>query len=276
MQKEHLKTMEQVQSYFEKRVEKIVESKGKKVIGWDEILEGGLAPNAAVMSWRGVKGGIEAARMGHSVVMSPTTFFYLDYMQGDASIEPPVYATLRLKTTYSYEPVPDSVDPKLIIGGQANLWTEQVYNTRHMQYMIWPRSLAVAECLWSPKEKKDWDNFAARVEGIFPRMDVEQVKYARSMFDAVVTPKKDIAANDSVTVDLSTEVAGLDIYYSFDNSNPDNFYPKYAGTLSIPKDAACLKVVTYRNGQPIGRQLDIPVIDLQRRVGVREPINTGD
>ena len=96
------------------------------------------------------------------------------------------------------------------------------------------------------------------------------------MFDAVVTPKKDVAANDSVTVDLSTEVSGLDIYYSFDNSNPDNFYPKYAGTLSIPKDAACLKVVTYRNGQPIGRQLDIPVIDLQRRVGVREPINTGD
>jgi len=276
MQKEHLKTMEQVQSYFEKRVEKIVESKGKKVIGWDEILEGGLAPNAAVMSWRGVKGGIEAAKMGHSVVMSPTTFFYLDYMQGDASIEPPVYATLRLKTTYSYEPVPDSVDPTLIIGGQANLWTEQVYNTRHMQYMLWPRSMAVAECLWSPKEKKDWDNFAARVEGLFPRMDVEQVKYARSMFDAVVTPKKDVASNDSVTVDLSSEVSGLDIYYSFDNSNPDNFYPKYTGTLLIPKDAACLKVITYRNGQPIGRQLDIPVIDLQRRVGVREPINTGD
>src|SRR3984957_7097000 len=276
MQKEHLKTMEQVQSYFEKRVEKIVESKGKKVIGWDEILEGGLAPNAAVMSWRGVKGGIEAAKLGHSVVMSPTTFFYLDYMQGDASIEPPVYATLRLKTTYSYEPVPDSVDPKLIIGGQANLWTEQVYNTRHMQYMIWPRSMAVAECLWSPKEKKDWDNFAARVEGLFPRLDVEQVKYARSMFDAVVAPKKDVAANDSVTVDLSTEVGGLDIYYTFDIFNPDSFYPKYTGTLSIPKDAACLKVITYRNGQPIGRQLDIPVIDLQRRVGVREPINTGD
>ena len=136
--------------------------------------------------------------------------------------------------------------------------------------------MAVAECLWSPKEKKDWDNFAARVEGIFPRMDVEQVKYARSMFDAIVTPKKDVSANDSVTVDLATEVGGLDIYYSFDNSNPDNYYPKYSGTLSIPKDASCLKVVTYRNGQAIGRQLDVPVIDLQRRVGVREPINTGD
>jgi hexosaminidase len=269
MQKEHLKTMEEVQSYFEKRVEKIVESKGKKVIGWDEILEGGLAPNAAVMSWRGVKGGIAAAKMGHQVVMSPTTFFYLDFMQGDAAIEPPVYATLRLKTTYSYEPVPDSVDPKLIIGGQANLWTEQVYNTRHLQYMVWPRSMAVAEDLWTPKEKKDWDNFTNRVETHFDRFDVEQVKYARSMFDANITVKKDVAVNDSVTVDLATEVSGLDIYYSFDNSNPDSFYPKYTGTLTIPKDASMLKVITYRNGRPIGRQIDIPVLTLQQRAGVR-------
>ncbi|HWB92969.1 MAG TPA: family 20 glycosylhydrolase [Puia sp.] len=276
MKKQHLKNMEEVQSYFEKRVEKIVESKGKKVIGWDEILEGGLAPNAAVMSWRGVKGGIAAAKMGHSVVMSPTTFFYVDYMQGDAAIEPPVYATLRLKTTYSYEPVPDSVDPKYILGGQANLWTEQVYNVRHMQYMLWPRSLAVAECLWSPKEKKDWDNFAGRVEDQFPRMDIDQVKYSRSMFDAIITPKKDYAANDSITVELGTEVSGLDIYYSFDNSNPDNFYPKYTGPLSIPKYASWLKVVTYRNGKPIGRQINVPVIDLQRRCGVREAAPAGD
>jgi hexosaminidase len=276
MQKEHLQTMEQVQSYFEKRVEKIVESKGKKVIGWDEILEGGLAPNAAVMSWRGVKGGIAAAKMGHSVVMSPTTYFYLDYMQGDAAIEPPVYATLRLNTTYSYEPVPDSVDPKYILGGQANLWTEQVYNTRHMQYMVWPRSMAVAEDLWTPKAKKNWDNFARRVETHFDRLDVEQVKYARSMFDAIITTKKDVSANDSITVDLSTEVAGLDIYYSFDNSNPDNFYPKYTGTLNIPKDASWLKVITYRDGKPIGRQINVTILALQQRVGVRPPTKEAD
>ena len=269
MQKEHLTNMEEVQSYFEKRVEKIVESKGKKVIGWDEILEGGLAPNAAVMSWRGVKGGIAAAKMGHQVVMSPTTFFYLDYMQGDAAIEPPVYATLRLKTTYSYEPIPDSVDPKYILGGQANLWTEQVYNTRHLQYMVWPRSMAVAEDLWTPKEKKDWDGFTHRVETHFDRFDVEQVKYARSMFDAIITAKKDVTVYDSVTVDLATEVSGLDIYYSFDNSNPDNFYPKYTSTLTIPRDAVMLKVITYRNGKPIGRQIDVPVLALQQRAGVR-------
>lgn len=268
MQKEGLKDQLEVQSYFEKRVEKIVESKGKKVIGWDEILEGGLAPNAAVMSWRGIKGGIEAAKLGHKVVMSPTTFFYLDYMQGDAAIEPPVYATLRLNKTYSFEPVPDSVDPSLIIGGQANLWTEQIYNTRHMQYMVWPRSMAVAECLWTPKENKDWNNFAKRVETSFARMDVEEVKYARSMFDAIITPKKEVAANDSILVALETEVQGLDIYYSFDNSNPDSFYPKYTGPLAIPKDASWLKVITYRDGKPIGRQINTTIADLQRRVGI--------
>jgi hexosaminidase len=108
MQKEGLKNMEEVQSYFEKRLEKIVESKGKKFMGWDEILEGGLAPDAVVMSWRGMEGGIQAAKMGHDVVMSPTTFVYLDYMQGDPAIEPHVYATLRLNKTYQFEPVPDS------------------------------------------------------------------------------------------------------------------------------------------------------------------------
>jgi len=266
MQKEGLKTQQEVQSYFEKRVEKMVESKGKKVIGWDEILEGGLAPNAAVMSWRGIKGGIEAAKMGHQVVMTPTTFVYLDYMQGDAALEPPVYASLRLKTSYSFEPVPDGVDPKLIKGGQANLWTEQVYNTRHMQYMVWPRSLAVAECLWSPKEKKDWNGFAKRVEAHFSRMDIQQIKYARSMFDPAITVKKDYSANDSIMLDLSPEIEGLDTYYSFDNSNPDNFYPKYSTPLSIPKEASWIKIVNYRDGQPIGQQLNVTIADLKRRV----------
>ncbi len=220
--------MEEVQSYFEKRVEKIVESKGKKVIGWDEILEGGLAPNAAVMSWRGVAGGIAAAKLKHSVVMSPTTFVYLDYMQGDAAIEPPVYATLRLNTVYSYEPVPDSVDPKYIIGGQANLWTEQVYNVRHRQYMVWPRSLAVAEDFWSPKEKKDWNRFA-RTSG---RPSSTAWMSSRSNMPVRCSTPSSRRRRTSTLMTRSpstcrTEVAGLDIYYSFDNSNPDNFYPKY-------------------------------------------------
>ena len=124
-------------------------------MGWDEILEGGLAPNAAVMSWRGMKGGIEAAKMRHEVVMSPTTFAYLDYMQGDVMIEPPVYATLRLSKAYEFEPVPDGVDPKYIKGGQANLWTEQIYNMRHAEYMTWPRAFAIAEVIMVAKRKKE-------------------------------------------------------------------------------------------------------------------------
>ena len=264
MAKENLKTQEEVQSYFEKRIEKIVESKGKKLIGWDEILEGGLAPNAVVMSWRGIKGGIAAAKMGHQVVMSPTTYVYLDYMQGDPISEPRVYATLRLNKTYEFEPVPEGVDAKYIMGGQGNLWTEQVYNTRHLQYMIWPRSLAISEALWSPKEKKNWNGFASKVENNFGRMDLQDIKYSRTMFDPIFTVSK--APNDSLLITLKTEVQGLDIHYSFDNSHPDQFYPVYTQPLLVPRDAVMLKVITYRGKEKMGKQIDMPVAELKRRL----------
>jgi hexosaminidase len=263
MQKENLKDMHEVQSYFVKRVEKIIASKGKKMIGWDEILEGGLAPNATVMSWRGMKGGIEAAQQGHEVVMSPTTFVYIDYMQGDGVIEPPVYSTLRLKTAYQFEPVPDGIDPKLIKGGQANLWTEQVYNMRHAEYMVWPRGMAVAESVWSPKQKKNWNDFAFRVEKHFNRLDASNTKYAPSIYDPIFTARR--IANDQLQVELATEIEGLDIYYSFDNSFPDRFYPKYEKPLIVPKDASNMKVVTYRNNEKMGRDITMPVAELKRR-----------
>jgi hexosaminidase len=267
MQKEGLKTMEEVQSYFEKRLETIVESKGKKFMGWDEILEGGLAPNAAVMSWRGEKGGIEAAKLKHDVVMSPTTYAYLDYMQGDEIIEPHIYATLRLKKSYEFEPVPPGADAKYIIGGQANLWSEQLYNTRHMQYMLWPRGFAIAECVWSPKEKKNWNSFAAKVEQHFKRYDLEEVKYAPSMYDPIFTA---INNNGQLQIELSTEIEGLDIHYSFDNSFPDQFYPKYTAALTPPKDAVMLKLITYRGNKPIGRMIAMPLDVLQKRAGVKK------
>ncbi|RYE28107.1 MAG: beta-N-acetylhexosaminidase, partial [Sphingobacteriaceae bacterium] len=262
-QKEGLKNMEEVQSYFEKRVEKIVESKGKKFMGWDEILEGGLAPDAAVMSWRGMKGGIEAAKMGHEVVMSPTTFAYIDYMQGDAAIEAKVYATLRLQKAYQFEPVPDSVDAKLIKGGQANLWTEQVYNMRKAEYMTWPRGLAIAETLWSPKEKKNWNDFSGRVEAQFPRLEAAEINYAPSVYDPIINVSR---KDTTMSVVLSTEIKDLDIYYSFDNSFPDRFYPKYTQPLLVPKEAAQLKMITYRGKQPIGRMISITIDDLNARL----------
>ncbi|MDZ4807948.1 MAG: family 20 glycosylhydrolase [Bacteroidota bacterium] len=272
MQKEKLKDLDEVQSYFVKRVEKIINSKGKKMIGWDEILDGGLAPNAAVMSWRGMKGGIEAAKQGHEVVMSPTDFAYIDYMQGDGVIEPPVYATLRLKKAYQFDPAPEGIDVSLVKGGQANLWTEQVYNMRHAQYMTWPRGFAIAEALWSPKAKRDpiaigWNDFATRVERHFERLDAAQVKYAPSMYDAIVeVSKKDTA---TIIVKLSTEIEGLSIHYSFDNSFPDNFYPAYREPLTMPRDAAAMKLITYRNNKPIGRMMVLPITELRKRAGIK-------
>ena len=264
MQKEGLKNMEEVQSYFEKRLEKIVISKGKKFMGWDEILQGGLAPSAAVMSWRGIQGGIEAAKLKHDVVMSPTTFAYLDYMQGDVAIEPRIYASLRLNKAYQFEPVPDGIEASFIKGGQANLWTEQVYNMRHAEYMTYPRALAVAETVWSPKAKKNWDNFAGKVEKHFERLDEAEIKYAPSIYDPIVNVSKTSA--DQLKVELTTEIKGLDIYYTFDNSFPDRFYPKYTEALIFPKEAVALKVITYRGSKPVGRMMTLLITDLKQRV----------
>ena len=267
MQRENLKSMEEVQSYFEKRLEKIVESKGKKFMGWDEIIEGGLGPNAAVMSWRGIKGGITASKLGHEVVMSPTTFAYLDYMQSDRVMEPHVYATLRLNKTYEFEPVPDSADAKLILGGQANLWTEQVFNFRQVEYMTWPRGLAIAESVWSPKEKKSWTNFYPKVEKQFGRLDEAEIKYAPSVYDPSFDAK--LTPDSKMIVELTNEIPDLDIYYSFDNSYPDRFYPKYTEPIIVPKDATQLRVITYRGKQPIGRMITMPISELQSRIDRR-------
>ena len=257
MKRENLKTYEEVQSYFEKRLEKIVESKGKKFMGWDEIIEGGLGPNAAVMSWRGIKGGITASKLGHEVVMSPTTFAYLDYMQSDRVMEPHVYATLRLSKTYEFEPVPDSADAKLILGGQANLWAEQVFNFRQVEYMTWPRGMAISESVWSPKEKKNWNNFYPKVEKQFARLDEAEVIYAPSMFDPDFDAK--LTPDSKMIISLTTEIPGLDIYYSFDNSYPDKFYPKYTEPLIVPEDAVQLKVITlpgWASDRPDGDDAD--------------------
>ncbi|WP_345253853.1 beta-N-acetylhexosaminidase [Flaviaesturariibacter amylovorans] len=266
MQREGLKTIPEVQGYFERRLQKIVLAKGKKFMGWDEIMEGGLAPGAAVMSWRGMKQGIEAARMGHEVVMSPTQYAYLDYMQADPVIETRIYASLRLSKAYQFDPQPDSVQTTFINGGQGNLWTEQVYNLRQAQYMIWPRGLAIAESVWSPREKKNWNRFFSKVETHFGRFDEAEVKYARSAYDPIFTVTR--TKDSTVNVELSTEVEGLDIYYSFDNSFPDRFYPKYTTALTPPKDAVMLKVVTYRGKQQVGRFNLMPVEELKRRAGL--------
>ena len=220
--------------------------------------------DAAIMSWQSVKAGVKAAKQKHEVVMSPIAFTYLDHVQGDFAIEPHVYASLRLKKCYAFEPAPDGVDAKYIRGGQANVWTEQIYNTRHLQYMVWPRALATAECVWSPKEKKDWRDFSGRVEQQFPRFEAAGIKYAPSMYDPVFNAEK--TSDGALKVTLTTEANDLDVYYSFDNSFPDLFYPKYTAPLVAPTEAAMLKVITYRDGKPMGRMIAMPLAELEKRV----------
>lgn len=263
MKKEGLTNAEELQSFFVKKLEKLIISKGKKMIGWDEILEGGLSPEATVMSWRGMKGGIDAAKMGHEVIMTPILITYLSRRQGDPSIEPFAPGMLRLSTCYDFEPVPDSVDPKYILGGQASLWTEHIANGHHAEYMTWPRAMAIAEVLWSPKEKHNLADFMQRAEQQFAYLEAQEVNYAQSIYDPIITGVK--GTDDSLKIALAAEMPGLDLYYTFDGSNPDNFYPKYTGTpIDIPKGATEIRVISYRHGLVIGRQVNY-LLDLLKK-----------
>lgn len=261
-----LKDVNELQSYFIKRLEKIVQQKGKKLMGWDEILEGGLAPNAAVMSWRGMDGGIAAAKAKHSVVMSPSQYAYLDLYQGDPAIEPPTYSKLRLKDAYSFEPVPADVDPSFILGGQGNLWTESVPTFRHAEYMLWPRAFALAETFWTPANQKNWTSFLQRTEARFNRLKKEDINFSSSFLDAIILPSKNEAGE--LLIELSTEVEGMDLYYSFDNTYPDHHSRLYikGEKLSIPADAETFRVVTYRNNVVAGRIITISLQELLKRV----------
>lgn len=262
MERENLSNMAQVQSYFGRKVEKIIQSKGKKMMGWDEILEGGISPSTTLMSWRDPEYGIKASNSGHYVVMSPKQYVYLDYMQGDAVTEAPVYSTLRLTQTYSFNPVLKDADSHFVLGGQANLWTEQIYNYRQLEYMLWPRGFAIAESLWSPEDKKHWQQFIHKVEKHFERCDYAGIKYSPAIYDPIVSVTK---KNENYIVKLTTEIDGLDIYTSFDNSTPDHYYPKYTDALIIPKDAHLMRIITYRDKKMIGRLMTINVEDLKKR-----------
>ena len=262
---ENLKSENELQSYLIRRAEKMLAAKGKRLIGWDEILEGGLAPNAAVMSWRGMKGGIAAAKMNHQVVMTPSNFTYLDLYQGDPALEPDTYSRLLLSTCYRFEPVPEGVDPKYILGGQGNLWTESVPNPRHAEYMTWPRALALSEVLWSPREKRNWDDFAGRMENHLRRLNAAQVNYSRAVYDAAITPVR--TSGGKLSLQMSTELAGCEIYYTFDGTNPDRYMGKYRGEpLEVPGGAYVVKAVAYRGGQPSGRVLSLTVKELIERL----------
>lgn len=268
MQKEHLKNLEELQSYFVKRVAAMVQKRGKQVIGWDEILEGGLAPEAIVMSWRGMKGGIEAAKQGHSVIMTPTDHCYLDFYQGDPTVEPNTYSMLRLQDCYKYQLIPDSVDASLIMGGQGNLWTESVPHYRQVEYMIWPRALAISETLWTDARLRNWKFFVNRVEQQFERFDRSGVNYARSIYDPIIYPHWD--KERQLKIAMKTEIEGLSLFYTFDNTIPDIYSNMYTDTLSIPKNASMLRVAAYKGQEQAGRLIDITIDALKKRAAEGE------
>ena len=262
MKAENLKNEEELQSYFIHRMGDILKAKGKKLIGWDEILEGGLAPDANVMSWRGMSGGIKAAKAGHHVVMTPTNHCYLDLYQGETTVEPDTYSMCRLSDSYGFNPVPEGVPEEMVLGGQGNLWTESVPTFHHAEYMAWPRGWALAEVLWSGPAQSDWDGFWPRVEQHFLRADMADINHSRSMYNAIIRP---YLMDGVLQVELDCEIKGTDIYYTFDNTDPDSHTPKYSSPLSIPKDATWLRVVTWRDGKQVGKVITLTVTELARR-----------
>jgi hexosaminidase len=186
IKKEGLKDENELQSYFITRIEKFLNSKGRDLIGWDEILEGGLAPEATVMSWRGFEGGIEASKAGHDVIMSPTEFCYFDYYQGPKESEPlAIGGFLPVSKVYKFEPVPDTLNAeerKHILGGQANLWAEYIPTPEHAEYMLFPRLEAMAEVLWTLPANKNYDDFQKRLVRQFERYDNSGINYSKNVY----------------------------------------------------------------------------------------------
>jgi hexosaminidase len=179
---EGLKDFNQLQSYFVRRIEKFLNAKNRQIIGWDEILDGGLAPNATVMSWRGTDGGIQAARLNHNVIMTPCQQLYLDYYQSKSSNEPlAIRGYTTLKKVYQYEPVPDALNANqgiFIQGAQANVWTEYMKTAEHVEYMTFPRAAALAELVWTPRSEKKFANFISRLKGNLLHLKALHVNYA--------------------------------------------------------------------------------------------------
>lgn len=180
IKEKNLKDEHGLQSYFVGRIEQYLNSKGRQIIGWDEILEGGLAPNASVMSWRGEKGGIEAAKLHHTVVMTPTTYVYFDYSQAKVEDTLTIGGYLPLEVVYKYEPLPKDLKPdeqQYIIGAQANVWSEYMSNPAKVEFMLFPRLAALSEVLWSEPQHKNWDDFKKRLQTQYKRYDLWQVPY---------------------------------------------------------------------------------------------------
>lgn len=248
---EGLADEEELQSYFITRIEKFLNAHGRQLMGWDEILEGGLAPNATVMSWRGEAGGIEAARMGHTVVMTPGTHCYFDHYQGDPDIEPTAFGGFTtLAKVYSYEPIPAELtaeEGKLVLGAQANVWTEYIPDSRHAEYMIFPRLAALAEVVWSPAEHRHWGDFSRRMQTQYERYAKQDINYALSAFQVRAVPEVNLE-NRSLQITLETEVFDPVIRYTTDGFEPNARSPLFTEPFDIDQTTT-VKAVVFENGR---------------------------
>lgn len=240
-----------LQSYVTARIEKFLNDHGRRIIGWDEILEGELAPNATVMSWRGMGGGIQAAQMGHDVIMTPTTYCYFDYYQTDKIDDEPlaIGGFLPLEQVYSFEPAPDQLtaDQKgHILGAQANLWTEYIREEEHVEYMTLPRLAAMSEVQWMQPKNKEYAAFLERLPRLLALYDKLGYNYATHVFDvkADLTPNFDTNALD---VTFST-IDDAPVYYTLDGSEPTETSLRYEGKISINEECQ-LKAVAIRQGK---------------------------
>lgn len=268
MKEEGLDNVDQLQSYMIHRIEEFVNSKGRDIIGWDEILEGGLAPNATVMSWRGEEGGITAAKSGHKVVMTPGAFCYLDSYQADPSTQPEaIGGYLTLEKVYSYNPVPASFNDEqaeMILGVQGNVWREYMPTLEHTEYMIYPRIIAIAEVGWTNPENKDWQNFRKRINVEIPRL--ERKGYNPFTLSTMIdTPMRFDYDRKEIKVALQCERLGVDIHYTTDGTEPTVNSPLYTDSLTV-KGTMHLSARAFKDGKPAGDVL-VKRIDYHKAIG---------
>ncbi len=244
MKEKGLKNEEELQSYFIKRIATFIESKGKRVIGWDEILEGGLADNVAVMSWRGIKGGIEAAEQGHDVVMTPGSHCYFDHYQSLSQQEPnAIGGFTSVKKVYNYEPVPEELSKekaKHILGAQGNVWTEYIESPEQVEYMAMPRMCALSEVLWSEKINRNEQGFISRLKMHTKRLQAMQVNYAKHIYDPDF--KTNTSSDGNLSVELTPSSSGDQLVISMDGKN----FAPYSKPISLTSTGS----LSFKNSMP--------------------------
>ena len=244
-----LKDEHELQSYFIQRIEKSVNSKGRKIIGWDEILEGGLAPNAAVMSWRGTEGGITAAKQKHFVVMSPGSHCYFDHYQGEPKNEPlAIGGYTTVEKVYSFNPTPKELnteEAKYILGAQANVWTEYMEDTQKVEYMVFPRIMALSEVLWGTSNPDKYQDFVYRMMFQFPMLDKKGINYSKALYE-ITTSAKPSEKDAGIQFTLKTAFNPDGIRYSTDGTSPNWNSFKYLNPIEITQNQT-LKASYFEN-----------------------------